>query len=168
MASKTRVSIDEGVNFSQFIPFKLVQAAANTFIQLAIPTNVSPANGFVLELEEVVVNLDTVTGIATFAARMDYVLSRASKTAIPDMTDLDIIAKGRVVSLGAGAVVAGSIGLLESPVNMQFTGRQIIAAQTVYLGLETANFTGIVGISGRIYYRQLAMPKDRILEILYG
>jgi len=168
MSSKTRVSVDSQVNFSQFLPFSGVQGAANAFIQVTIPTNVTPEGGYILELEEVVVSLDGISAVNTFAPTIDYTLTRASKAAIPVLTDLDIIAKGKVASLGAGALAAGSTGLFESPINLQFTGRQIIASTSVYFQFTSASFVTAMSFSGRIYYKQVPMAKDRILEVLYG
>jgi len=168
MSSKTRVSVDDQVNFSQFIAFSGVQGSADAFVQVTVPTAVAPENGFVLELEEVIISLDVVSGINSYAPNIDYCLTRASKAAIPVMTDNDIIAKGRIVSFGVNTATAASVGLVESPINLQFTGRQIIAAQSVYFQFDSTGFAGATSFSGRIYYRQLAMPKDRILEVLYG
>lgn len=168
MATKTRVSIDEGVNFSQFIAFNGVQSAADAFVQVEISTGVSPNNGFILDVEEVVISLDVVNQPGFSYASMDYCLTRASKVAIPALTDLDVIAKGKIFSFGAGTMVNSSAGMLESPINMTFTGKQIIASPSVYFQFDTNGFAAVNSFSGRIYYKQVPMAKDRILEVLYG
>jgi hypothetical protein len=168
MATKTRVSVDDSINYTEFLSFTGVQSAANAFLQIPIATPVSPSDGFILDVQVVDFNLDSINAISTFSPTIDFSLTRASKAAIPNLTDLDVIAKGKIISLGAGAAATGSAGLVENPVNRSFTGKQVIAATTVYFQFQTTGFAGANTISGRIYYKQIPMSKDRILEILYG
>jgi hypothetical protein len=168
MSAKSRVSIDDNVSFTQYLSFTGVQSAANAFLQVVVPTNVVPNSEFILDIKEIVVSIDAVPGSNSFAPQFAFSLTRASKAAIPNMTDPDIIAKGALLGVGGGAFTAGTNGIVEIPFNVPFTGKQIIATPNVYFQFLANGFAAAATISGRIYYDQLNMSKDRILEILYG
>lgn len=168
MAVKSRVSVDESLEFDQYLSFNGTQSAANSFLQITIPTKVSPNNGYILVVKEVIASVDTGSAINSFSTSLFYSLTRATKVAIPIFTDPDIIAKGSILGLGGGTFAAGTAGQVEQPINVPFVGKQIIASENVYFQFQTNGNAAVVAISGRIYYEQLNLPKDRILEILYG
>lgn len=168
MAAKSRVSIDDNISFTQYVSFSGVQSAANAFLQLAVNTNVAPNTEFILDVKEIVINLDSVSGSNSNAPSLFYSVTRATKAAIPNMTDPDLIARGSLLGVGGGAFTAISNGIVETPFNVPFTGKQIIATPQVFIQFQSAGFAAAMNISGRVYYDQLNMSKDRILEILYG
>lgn len=168
MAGKQRVSVDKQENFAQYIAFSGVQSAANAFLAITIPTNVTPSGGYVLELEEVQFNIDVGSSANSFSMDIQAALSRQTKAAMPALTDLDLLARSTYFGLGGGTFTAGAVSALEMPVVLQLTGKQIIAAPNVYFLFDTGGFGTAMTISGRIYYKQVNMTKDRILEVLYG
>jgi hypothetical protein len=168
MASKTRVSVDEGIEFSQYVSFAGTQSGANAFLQLTIPTNITPNGGVIWDIDEIVVMLDTVSGISTAAPIVDFCMTRATKAAMPSLNDKDVIARSKIASFGVGAPTVAGVGVVEMPINLAYSGKQIIAATDVYLQMTTSGFSGAMSISGRIYFSTIAMAKDRILEVLYG
>jgi hypothetical protein len=168
MAAKSRVTVDDQKSFSQFISFSGVQSAANAFLQVSIPTNVTPQQEQVLVLSEVVVAVDTVISVNQFNYKIDYSLTRATKLAVPTFADTDVLAKGSLVAAGGGAFTAGFVGQFEQPLNMPWVGKEIVASPSVFLQFQTTNMVGVLSISGRIYFDVVSMPKDQILEVLYG
>lgn len=168
MATKARVSVDPQVAFDQYIAFSGAMSAANVFTQITIPTNIDPNNEFVIVVKEVQVSLDSQYVITAFQTIMDFSLTRASKSAVVTLLDPDVIAKWKLSTFGGGAFTAGLSAAVENPVNMVYSGRQIIAGPNVYMGVSTTNLAGALTFSGRIYYETQTMKKADILEILYG
>lgn len=168
MATKTRVTVDQQVQFDQYISAACVMSAANTFTQITIPTGVSPDSEFILSVKEIQFAVEGSVPITAYQNWIGLTLTRNSKAALPNLTDADIIAVYRFTSLGAGTFAAASTGIIESPVNMAYSGKQIIAGPNVYLQMNTSGLTNALNGSIRIYYDTINMKKSDILEILYG
>lgn len=166
MATKTKVSVDEGIDFAQYLDFSGVQSVADAFLQISVPTGVSPVNGFILNVLEIVFSIDVLQPPTGANPSLDVTVTRATKAAIPTFSDPDLIAKSRIAAVAGGALTA--VGLLEMPFNVAFTGKQIVAAEDIFVQFDTAGFGAAHSVSGRIYYETVAMSKERILEILYG
>lgn len=168
MGTKSRVSVDDQKNFSQFLSFSGVQSAANAFLQIAIATNVTPQQEQVLILQEVQIYIDVLTASNNFTPAFEYTLTRASKASLPSMTDVDLLGKGGFLGLGGGVFSAGNTGMIENPFNMPWVGKEIVATPNIYMQFKTAGLSAACSVSGRVYFDIQSMPKDRILEVLYG
>lgn len=168
MASKTRVSVDNQIAFDQFLSAAAVQSAANTFTQVTIPTLVNPDDERILQIKEIQVLINGSVPINAFQAWIGLSLTRESKAALPDLTDNSLIARYQFTSLGGGSFAAGAAGVVESPINMAYSGKQIIAAPNVYLQINSSGLVNALNTSLRIYYESIKMSKADILEILYG
>lgn len=169
MAQKNRVTIDESREFIQYIPFTGTQSAANTFLEIAINTTVVPADEFILEIQEVQWEIATTLLTTTaFTSAIQASLSRLSKAAPSTLLDADLLARDKVQQSGGGTFGAGHCGVVDGPRNMVYSGKAIIAQPTVYFQYNSFGYSAAHAVVGRIYYKQVPMSKDKILEILYG
>lgn len=168
MPAKGRVSIDPQLQFDQYITAQCVMSAANTFTQITIPTNVTPDDEFIINVKEIQVLVNGSVPITAFQAWAGLCLTRATKAALPDLMDPDVIARYQLTCLGGGTFSAGAAAVVESPINMAYSGRQIIAAPNVFMQMNSSGLQNALNCTIRMYYDTVPMKKQDILEILYG
>lgn len=168
MPSKQRVSIDQQNKYDQWLNFSLTLSAANTFTQTTINTNVTPDNEFILVVKEIQFSLDVGFAITQATFQNHLSITRNSKAAMPSLADNDLIAFYKSTGYGAGVPANASAGIIEQPINMVFSGKQIIAQPQLYIQGNSVGISAPQAIVGRIYYETERMSKSDILEILYG
>lgn len=168
MPSKQRVSIDQQNKYDQWINFNLTLSAANVFTQATIATNVTPDNEFILVVKEIQLSIDVGFALSQTTFQQHISFARNSKVAMPSLADNDLIAFYKNVGIGAGTLTNAGIGFIEQPINMVYSGKQIIAQPNIYLQGNSVGLSQPLSVTGRIYYETEKMSKSQILEILYG
>jgi hypothetical protein len=143
--------------------------ASGVYDQIIVPTSLLPQGGFIWDLVAVEVNFDAALVVAAAGSvSIEVTLSRSPKVAMSSMNDADIIARSKQSAVVAAA---GTPQLnLDMPLSLQFEGDALVAGANVYVGilLTNASMAVAAGVSGLISYTTRSMPKDRILEVLFG
>ena len=157
---------------SEFIPFTLTQGGADAFVQATIPTGLlgTGDSEMVYTIEAVIFNMDSNPLMAALAASidLDLTITRASKAAIPPLTDNDLLAKFRYQSSNVALNVNGRTDYQNGQCDCPMVGANLIAGANIYIQMDSTNFAAAMTITGRMIVKTEKRKKSEILEILYG
>lgn len=169
MAQFATVRNDDAGIFQQYLNFTATQGGVSAFVQTSISTGLTPDLGIIAVIDSIIFEVTTAIGIAVVGTSPDFevTVTRATKAAIPDLSDADLLAKYKY-KMGNLAATGLPLAVMEGPVALVIPGKQIIVGPTVFVQLDTTGFTVVQTIVGRVNYHTEKMSKQSILEILYG
>jgi hypothetical protein len=149
----------------QFIGFTGVQAAANTFKEITIPTGVAPAGGFGLRVTDIEIEVSwaAMTG-AVLSSSFSAQLTKDTQVAVLGYESKKKLSSYKMTMTGS---VAGVI-MQEGPTEMVINGELIVVEANVFMGFTSSGYGGVLTVSGRMYYEAVPLTELDILRILQG
>jgi hypothetical protein len=117
----------------------VVQGAANGFIQGALLTGLSQAGNDALVVKEIRIEFPTLAPAAVGAYELEGVLTRATKAAMANILDDDVVFKQKQSSYYGAAGVLPELGLVTYvPVT-----ELVLIEDTVYFGFKSLNCAAV-------------------------
>ena len=124
-----------GNKIARYLSGRAVQGGADAFKELAITTNLDPANGYAYEIKKIEFCYENFAFVAANFQELDVVLSRDTKAAIPELSDTDVMYKFHK-ELG----FATAVGFYDLSLAWEYvpTGGMYIVEPTIYLQIDSA------------------------------
>lgn len=169
MTTYSLVRNDDNAIFQQYFNFTATQGSTSAFVQATIATGLTPDLGVVAVVDSIFFEFTAALTISAAGTSpdLDCTVTRASKAAIPLLSDADVIGKYRFNSL-AITTTGLTNPTFECPVQLFVPGKQLIVGPNVYVQFDSTAFSNAITATGRINYHTEKMSKNAILEILYG
>jgi hypothetical protein len=135
------------------VSFGITESATDTFTQEQINLSLDPLSNEIFVVLAVDLDVAPPSGVAGQTTQSTMALTTTSKTAVPNLSDTQLLARAQRQIIATGFADAGipfSHSSPETPVgNLDYIG--IIATPNMFVQIQGANNTGALSGNGRMW-----------------
>lgn len=149
-----------------WVGFSGVQSAANAFLEITIPTGVTPSGGYGLRVVDLELFARPGNLSAAGSSYLEFALCKESQASMPNYNNTDVL--GQLIMYHTTTAAGVGLWAMDFPVELPLNGEILAVDTSLYLDVKSANMGAAVTVYGRMFYEQVALSELEILRILQG